>query len=238
MVWIDVESLGLDPDLDPIIELGIIVTDKLGSERARFQRIIGSYAISSRLYPDTMAAAVFEMHTKSGLIREVRGACDEVRFDEYASSHRRSRVEQDALNFLADHFPDANKSVYMAGASVQFDRAMLLRQMPTLHNWFHYRQHDVSTILSLMSMAGVQPDESVTSRKIHRSIPDCEDEISVHAWAMRVLYQSRRMESELEHINKELRSTGIIDPVVPRGVQTLAAFYEVAQNELKEAGIK
>lgn len=182
MVWIDLETTGLSSS-SPILEVGIVVTNRDGDEHARFHRLVG-YSQPGLLHPQRMEA--FDMHSKNGLIGDALTVFAHVEQHSGHSSHTRVNVEAEALAFLNDIFgTEADRGghkLHMCGASVQFDRAALKAQMPRLEAWFHYRQYDVSTLLHLAEIKGVQPD--ISPRREHRSIPDVLDEIEVHRWVM------------------------------------------------------
>ncbi|MFD8340590.1 hypothetical protein ACFV42_49645 [Streptomyces solisilvae] len=186
MVWIDLETTGLRPE-DRILEVGLKVTNRWGDEAGRFACVVGysDAMVSGHWLSDkALGPVVHAMHTKNGLIDEVLAHSARVA-NNPRCGRARPDVETRALEFLMEVFggmPDHRFP--MAGASVQFDRAALRVQMPRLHNWFHYRQYDVSTILGLATMSGHHPDDTVRKRDIHRAIPDIEDEITVHKWAM------------------------------------------------------
>lgn len=189
MVWIDLETCGLKPE-DRILEVGVKVTNRHGDERASFSSVVGygdAMVSGEWLSEQSLGPVVHKMHTENGLINEV------LIHSSYVANYpgcafSRPEVETRSLNFLWEVFGGQPEPLmHMAGASVQFDRATLKRQMPRLHNWFHYRQYDVSTVLTLASMSGNLVDETVQRRGIHRALPDIDDEISVHRWAMRNL---------------------------------------------------
>lgn len=187
MVWIDLETGGLRPEHE-ILEVGIRVTNRLGDERATFQSVVGHYTYARKHFNRRiMDREAYEMHAKNNLINEVRKASDLV-LEDADCGYGRVDVETRALEFLEVAFGGVPaERIPMAGASVQFDRAALRVQMRRLHNWFHYRQYDVSTLLQFGAMVGHQPDETVQRRGYHRAIPDIEDEISVHRWATKTL---------------------------------------------------
>jgi oligoribonuclease len=186
MVWIDLETCGLRAE-DRILEIGIKVTNRYGDEAGSFSSVVGysDAMVSGHWLSDkALGPVVHEMHTKNGLIDEVLAYSAMVATNP-SCGRSRTDVESRALDFLWDAFKGLPEpQIPMAGASVQFDRAALRVQMPRLHNWFHYRQYDVSTVLGLASMSGHQPDETVQRRGIHRALPDIDDEITVHKWAM------------------------------------------------------
>lgn len=189
MVWIDLETCGLRAE-DRILEVGIKVTNRYGDEAGAFSSVVGysDAMVSGHWLSDkALGPVVHKMHTDNGLIDEVLAYSAKVAVNPRCGRSR-TDVESRALDFLWDVFNGLPEpQLPMAGASVQFDRAALRAQMPRLHNWFHYRQYDVSTVLGLAGLSGIQPDETVQKRSIHRAIPDIDDEITVHRWAMNKL---------------------------------------------------
>ncbi len=65
----------------------------------------------------------------------------------------------------------------MCGASVHFDRALLRRRAPSLHDVFHYRNFDVSSLRMAAELAGLEVPER--KRGLHRALPDLEDSIAL-----------------------------------------------------------
>lgn len=184
LVWVDLETIGLNEREHPIIEAGIIVTDRFGVERARTSSLVGyskNYLLP-RISQENVDPIVYAMHTKNGLFEEVEAACALV--DMGHLEYRRPEVERALIEWL-DVVTDGPQKYQMAGASIHYDRRFLSAQMPRLETWFHYRNYDVSTILGLAGMAKVKCPYQ--KRNIHRAIPDIEDEIAVQTWAMQNL---------------------------------------------------
>lgn len=184
IVWVDIETLGLDEELHPIIELGCIVTDRFGEERARFSSLIGyseSY-LATRMTPSFMGEVVWKMHTENNLLDEVAFASKQLEAGD--SSYHRVKVESQVISWLnvVTANPVGQQLFPLAGASIHFDRRFLSRQMPLLEAWFHYRNYDVSSILKFGEFVGARCD--LAKRNIHRALPDLEDEISAHRWAV------------------------------------------------------
>lgn len=181
MVWIDLETLGTNEKSHPIVEIGGIVTDRRGEERSRFSSVVGysSEYLLPRLAPETLAPAVYEMHTKNDLLAEVVVACSQI--DAGHLEHRRPEVERQFIEWL-DIVTNGAGQYAMCGASIHFDRRFLAAQMPRLESWFHYRNYDISTIIALGKF--VNNKCTIEKRGIHRALPDCEDEISAQKWAV------------------------------------------------------
>lgn len=163
MGWVDVETTGLDPQRDFIVEVGCIITDDNLEELARTSWVIHAPPKAfTRIYDNEI---VYEMHVANGLLEElVKGFGTPI-----------GLVREELEKFVAPFTPN----LPMCGSSVHFDRAMLHAWMPSVEALFHYRNCDVSTLKELAqrwwpNMAAIRPAE----RKLHRVIPDIEDSIA------------------------------------------------------------
>jgi oligoribonuclease len=134
LVWIDLEMTGLDPDVDVILEIAVIVTDGSLDEIIEGPDLV-LHADEAAL--ERMAPVVREMHSVSGLTEAVR-----------RSQWFAAEAEQSVLEFVKAHVPEPGHAP-LAGNSVHADRAFLHKHMPELEAWFHYRNVDVSTIKEL-----------------------------------------------------------------------------------------
>ncbi|MGR3934298.1 oligoribonuclease [Streptomyces sp. BRA346] len=133
MVWIDCEMTGLSLSDDALIEVAALVTD---SEL----NILGD-GVDIVVRPPaealtTMPEVVREMHTASGLLAVLDGGTT------------LADAEAQVLAYIREHVPDAGKAP-LCGNSVSTDRGFLLRDMPTLEAYLHYRIVDVSSIKEL-----------------------------------------------------------------------------------------
>ena len=133
MVWIDCEMTGLSLSDDALIEVAALVTD---SEL----NILGD-GVDIVVRPPaealtTMPEVVRSMHTASGLLAEL---------DEGTTL---ADAEAQVLAYIREQVPDAGKAP-LCGNSVSTDRGFLLRDMPTLEAYLHYRIVDVSSVKEL-----------------------------------------------------------------------------------------
>ncbi|MEU9789414.1 oligoribonuclease [Streptomyces sparsogenes] len=133
MVWIDCEMTGLSLSDDALIEVAALVTD---SEL----NILGD-GVDIVVRPPaealaTMPEVVREMHTASGLLAELDGGTT------------LEDAQRQVLAYVREHVPEAGKAP-LCGNSVGTDRGFLLRDMPDLESYLHYRIVDVSSIKEL-----------------------------------------------------------------------------------------
>jgi oligoribonuclease len=133
LVWVDLEMTGLEPDLDRIIEVAVVVTDM-------HLNIIAEgpvFAIhQSDETMDKMDAWNKGTHGRSGLIERVR-----------TSTVSEEQAEAALIAFLKQFVPP--KVSPMCGNSICQDRRFLARWMPAFEEYFLYRNLDVSTLKEL-----------------------------------------------------------------------------------------
>ncbi len=162
LVWIDLEMTGLDPDREAIIEIATIVTDKdLG--------IVAEGPVLAVHQPQALLDNMDEWNTKqhasSGLTERVR-----------ASTVSEARAERETLEFLHD-YADPGLSP-MCGNSVGQDRRFLVRYMPELAAFFHYRNLDVSSVKILAQLWAPQIAAACQKTSSHRALDDIRDSIN------------------------------------------------------------
>jgi oligoribonuclease len=134
LVWIDCEMTGLDLRSDKLIEIAVLVTDgDLNILGEGLDVVI--HTDDSAL--NSMIDVVTEMHTRSGLIEEVR-----------ASTVDLATAEAAVLDYIKKHVKQA-KTAPLAGNSIATDRGFIARDMPALDEFLHYRMIDVSSIKEL-----------------------------------------------------------------------------------------
>ena len=162
LVWIDLEMTGLDPDRDRIIELALVVTDAQLARRVAGP-VLAIHQSDSTL--DAMDAWNQGTHGRSGLIERVK-----------ASSVSEAQAEATMLAFLQEWVP-ARVSP-MCGNSVCQDRRFLVRYMPQLEAWFHYRNLDVSTLKELARRWRPEVYQGVEKKGKHEALADIHESIA------------------------------------------------------------
>ncbi|OBH05504.1 MULTISPECIES: oligoribonuclease [unclassified Mycobacterium] len=134
LVWIDCEMTGLDLSSDKLIEIAVLVTDaELNVLGDGVDVVI--HAEDAAL--SSMIEVVAEMHSRSGLVEEVRASTVDV-----------ATAEAMVLDYVTAHVKQP-KTAPLAGNSIATDRAFITRDMPKLDSYLHYRMIDVSSIKEL-----------------------------------------------------------------------------------------
>ena len=161
LIWIDLEMTGLNPDTDLIIEIATVVTDK-------HLTVLSEGPVLAIHQPDSVLDAMDEwntnQHRMSGLTERVRG-----------STVREAEAEQTTLEFLR-RFVDQGASP-MCGNSICQDRRFLVRHMPELASYFHYRHLDVSTLKILAQLWAPEISGRFDKNSSHLALADIHDSI-------------------------------------------------------------
>jgi oligoribonuclease len=184
LVWMDLEMTGLEPLRHVIIEIATLITDD------NLNVIAEGPDLVIHATPEQMAEMgdfVTEMHTKSGLIDEVS-----------KSTISNDDAEAQTLAFLKEHISEA-RTVPLCGNSIGTDRRFLQEYMPTLEEYFHYRNVDVSTLKEL-------------TRRWH---PEVLDALPEKATAHRALDDIRESIAELAHYRDTLFPKAPVEPTSP-----------------------
>ena len=161
LVWLDMEMTGLDPERERIIELAMIVTDSQLNIVAESP----SWALhQSDELLDAMDAWNKSTHGRSGLIERVR-----------ASTLDEAAAEAAALDFVRQHVP--KNASPLCGNTVSQDRRFMVRYMPKLEAWFHYRNLDVSTLKELCKRWKPEVAKGFAKRSAHTALADIRESI-------------------------------------------------------------
>ena len=161
LIWIDLEMTGLNPEQHRIIEIATVVTDK---ELA----VLAEGPVLAIHQPDDHLATMDEwntrQHTNSGLTERVRG-----------SDVIEAQAEQLTLQFLRQHVEQGASPI--CGNSICQDRRFLIKHMPELAAFFHYRNLDVSTLKILAKLWLPEVSSRFEKKSVHLALADINDSI-------------------------------------------------------------
>lgn len=169
ILWIDLETTGLDPTVSGILEVAAII-DRNGTKKTVIDQFVHNLVgLDGRVGWDRPA---FEMHRKSGLLLDYHShnvVCS-------MNGDRLLTVSNVEDMLLKDILED-DETVYLGGSSVHFDRTFIEQYMPTLHETLHYRHIDVSCLTTFLQHAGMAKTEH---EKQHRAMADIQYSIATY----------------------------------------------------------
>jgi oligoribonuclease len=103
-------------------------------------------------------------HGKTGLTQRVR-----------ESIVSDAQAEEETITYISKHVPAGVSP--LCGNSVCQDRRFLYRYMPTLSNYLHYRNVDVSTIKELTKRWAPQTLSKLRKKGTHKALDDILESI-------------------------------------------------------------
>ena len=161
LIWLDCEMTGLDPEIDRLIEIAVIVTGPTLEPRIEGPVLV-IHQSDEQL--DQMDAWNKGTHGRSGLIDKVK-----------ASTVTEADAEQQVLDFVAKYAP--KNSTPMCGNSISQDRRFLVKYMPRLEAFFHYRNLDVSSLKELAKRWHPEVYSSFRKQQKHTALADVHESI-------------------------------------------------------------
>ena len=166
LIWIDLEMTGLSPINDRIIEIATLVTDPELNIIAEGPNL----AIKQN---DEVLEAMDEWnqrhHGATGLIEKVRN-----------SLISESEAETRTIEFLERY--SGKKASPMCGNSICQDRRFLANYMPTLEDFFHYRNLDVSSLKELARRWKPDILQGIEKLSRHAALDDVRDSVDELAY--------------------------------------------------------
>lgn len=161
LIWLDCEMTGLEPEVDRIIEIAVIVTGP------RLEcRIEGPVLAIHQ--PDALLNGMDAWnkgtHGRSGLIDRVK-----------SSTVTELDAQEHVLAFISQYVPA--KTAPMCGNSIGQDRRFLVKYMPKLEAFFHYRNVDVSTLKELAKRWKPEVAASFKKKQRHTALADVHESI-------------------------------------------------------------
>ena len=135
LVWMDCEMTGLDVEKEVLIEIATLITDS----ELNILEEGPCIAIHQR---DELLEKMDDWNTKhhnaSGLVKRVKDSL----IDE-------AEAEKKTLSFIKKYCPKGTSP--LCGNSIHQDRKFLQKYMPEMHDYFHYRSIDVTSIKELVT---------------------------------------------------------------------------------------
>ncbi len=161
LIWLDCEMTGLDPEVDRLIEIAVVVTGPNLEPRIEGPVLV---IHQSDAQLNQMDAWNKGTHGKSGLIDKVK-----------ASTVTEAEAEALVIAFLAQYVPKGTSP--LCGNSIGQDRRFLAKYMPKLEAFCHYRNLDVSTLKELAKRWRPEVAASFKKQQKHTALADVNESI-------------------------------------------------------------
>jgi oligoribonuclease len=161
LVWIDCEMTGLDPEKERLLEIAVVVTGPNLSPR-----IEGPVCVihQNEDLLNKMDAWNKGTHGRSGLIDKVK-----------ASTTTEHDAEEQILAFIKKYVSKNNSP--LCGNTISQDRRFLVKFMPKLEAYLHYRNLDVSTLKELSKRWKPEVFNSFKKQQKHTALADVHESI-------------------------------------------------------------
>ena len=161
LIWIDMEMTGLQPEVNRVIEVAAVITDKE-------LNILHEGPVVAVYQSDEVLGGMddwnTETHTRSGLVKRVR----ESTIDE-------TECERIFIETFRRFVPEGKSP--MCGNTIGQDRRFMARWLPNLERYFHYRYVDVSTLKELARRWAPEHVKSFPKSTRHQALSDIQESI-------------------------------------------------------------
>jgi oligoribonuclease len=173
LLWLDLETTGTDEHVDPILEVGAVITPEEipFTELGFFQ---GACVPSNPDWRSIMGDYVLNMHTKNGLLADLA-----------TETRTISALEAELIEWMSAY--GSKGKFLLAGSGVgHFDRRFIVKQMPRLEKWLRYPNFDIGDVRRLVQFSGrkdlvrsgLTQELAGMDNKAHRGLDDIRDHIA------------------------------------------------------------
>jgi oligoribonuclease len=161
LVWLDLETTGLDPSKDRILEVAVAAADLLDPFNVEhlYQQVV-------RCSPEEASGFdpfIVGMHTANGLLAQC------------AQSPIAIGDIERALLDLVPHVEDKEERPILAGSSIHFDHAFIKVHMPQLSKRLSHRHYDVSALKLFCQSQGMPKFKKAEA---HRAKADIDESVA------------------------------------------------------------
>ncbi len=161
LIWLDCEMSGLDPERERLLEVAIVITGPNLTPRVEGPVLIIHQSDELLAGMDAWNQGT---HKRSGLIDKVK-----------SSTMTEAQAEEILLDFIKQYVPKSSSPC--CGNTISQDRRFLVKYMPRLDEWFHYRNLDVSTLKELAKRWKPAVYSAFKKKQMHTALADVHESI-------------------------------------------------------------
>ncbi|MCY7308135.1 MAG: oligoribonuclease [Rhodoferax sp.] len=166
LVWLDCEMSGLDTEKERLLEIAVVITGPHLEPRIEGPVLVIHQSDAVLAQMDAWNTGT---HGKSGLVGKVR-----------LSEITEGQAEREILEFIARYVP--NRSSPLCGNTISQDRRFLVKYMPRLEDYLHYRNLDVSTLKELAKRWRPDLHKAFRKQQAHTALADVHESINELAY--------------------------------------------------------
>jgi oligoribonuclease len=161
LVWVDIETTGLNAGKNLPLEIALVATDEE-------LRLTTSIALpfwipeDESVLAENSHPAALVMHTENGLLDHCR-----------AEGLRVPELRDKLMDWIKENEASGR---WLAGSNPGFDRSFMQVWLPDVLKQFHYRSFDVNTLLAFH---GIDPSALKGKKREHRAVGDVLRDIKV-----------------------------------------------------------
>jgi oligoribonuclease len=164
-LWIDLETTGLDPDNDRILEVGWFISEHHKKVTDEQSVLITPDKIAWELMQQDLF--VQTMHTQNDLLKDME------RWGTIMPEDAEDQILEDLAKYEDEFF-------ILAGSSVHFDRGFINNWMPRLSRKLGYRHMDVSCLRMFFDSMGYGFYAQKERETVHRALEDVVDSFRLY----------------------------------------------------------
>lgn len=179
ILWMDVETTGLDVSREYLLQVAALVTDPQGrrvSEDTFDEVVLYAPEEAQRLRADSIPL-VQAMHDATSL------------WERLPQGKPLAQVDALLEEFLKAHAPEKSQA-RLGGNSVRLDANFADRYLPRTAAHLHYRLVDVSTLAWVTAAQGLTPPE-FPKKKTHDALDDIQESLEEYRWILEHLKTPR-----------------------------------------------
>ena len=161
LVWLDLETTGIDDRSGAILEIATILTDGNLNLIAEGPNLV---IHQPKEVLEAMDPWCIEQHGASGLTEA-----------SWRSKVTVAEAEDATLTFVREHCLRGRAP--LAGNSIGFDRRFIMHHMPRLNAYLNYRNVDVSSVKELLARWSPATIAATEKASTHRALNDIRESI-------------------------------------------------------------
>lgn len=207
VVFIDLETAGLEPERGAVLEVGCIIVDRELKEIARSSWAVAVDVVTLRTL---MPRDVAKVHEASGLLREVLRSRVTVEI-----------VDSELALFIRQHEAQGG---LLGVRNATFERSWMRHYLPESLRTLHYRSLDVSALTECMRLAAWDVDSRLEPTR--RALADCDYALAQARFVLdkAIVKPSEELQAEYRKLITELGERKLAAPPVaerkPEQLQT------------------